>query len=81
MDSYARYYRDCVRAATGTFRRGTRVGGFAIEPLGLHYGLTRDEAEEICADAWATLEKAGVATLPRKPYARLAATYAAAGQP
>jgi hypothetical protein len=61
MNAHARYYRDCVRAALGTFRS---KGG---EPLGSakRYLLHGDEAREIADSAWATLEAAGVKTKPR----------------
>ena len=70
MHDHAKYYRDCVRGALGTLEKGsrTRRGGFAYEPLGAKRGLSYDEAEEICADAFATLAAAGVPVLPRGPY-------------
>jgi hypothetical protein len=83
MDDHAKYYRDCVRGALGTLVKGspTRRGGFAHEPLGAKRGLSHDEAEEICADAFATLQAAGVKTLPRKLYnqERLEVAYASRG--
>lgn len=81
MNQHARYYRDCVRGALGTLEKKPRTGGFAHEPLGARRGLSHDEAEEICADAFATLQAAGVKTLPRKPYnqERLRAAYARKG--
>jgi hypothetical protein len=81
VNAHARYYRDCVRGALGTLDKRPRAGGFAHEPLGAARGLSHDEAEEICADAFATLQAAGVKTLPRKQYdkERLRAAYARRG--
>jgi hypothetical protein len=81
VDDHAKYYRDCVRGALGTLEKKPRAGGFAHEPLGAKRGLSHDEAEEICADAFATLQAAGVKTSPRKPYnqERLRAAYARKG--
>ena len=58
MNAHAGYYRDCVRAALGTYPGGG-------EPLGSKRGLDGDVAREIADSAWAELEKAGVKTKPR----------------
>jgi hypothetical protein len=76
MNKYARYYRDCVRAA---------LNAGMMEPLGSKYGLHRDEAIEIAGSAWATLVKAGLKTQPRyKPHSpgmedRINRSYASKG--
>jgi hypothetical protein len=75
MNGQARYILACIKAPRGS---RPRTGGYANEPLGKRYGLSRHEAELICASTFLTLTACGIATLPRKPYneKRLAAAYA-----